>query len=236
LNNINVYEKFDNNILDSTVINIKETLDNLFDERHICYKVLSILREINSKLGKFRVLLKVHKENFGLRPIINSKNTPTYNLCKMIKLLLNPFVSKFKSFIQDSQNLMQDLENKLFGKNSIIYSADIESLYTNINLNLALDIITDFSKDKLDLEQISTFGFREILKLIFNHNIFTYDNKFYKQISGIAMGSVCGPTLANIFVNFLEVKWYSIAKPLYYKRFIDDLCIIDNENMDINFF
>ena len=50
--------------------------------------------------------------------------------------------------------------------------------------------------------------------------------KFFVQFLALAMGSVCGPTVANIFVNFFEKKWLAIQKPVYYKRFIDDLLII----------
>ncbi len=49
---------------------------------------------------------------------------------------------------------------------------------------------------------------------------------YFVQILGIAMGSVCGPTIANIFVNFFEKKWFNIQRPLYYKRFIDDLLVL----------
>ena len=125
-------------------------------------------------------------------------------------------------------------------------SADIEALYTNINLDLAIDIITDFAKDKFniitdfakDKFDLNITAFNVILKLIFENNIFTYADNYYKQILGIAMGSVCGPTIANIFVNHFEKRWLSIAKPLYYKRFIDDLFIIyiDDNSFDFAFF
>ena len=48
------------------------------------------------------------------------------------------------------------------------------------------------------------------------------------------MGSVCGPTVANIFVFHLENKWLSIYRPLYYKRFIDDLFVIYIDNNDFS--
>jgi hypothetical protein len=44
------------------------------------------------------------------------------------------------------------------------------------------------------------------------------------------MGSKAGPSIANIFVYILEKKWLDIHKPLYYKRFIDDIFVILERN------
>lgn len=40
------------------------------------------------------------------------------------------------------------------------------------------------------------------------------------------MGSKCGPSIANLFVYILEIKWTHIHKPLIYFRFIDDVFLI----------
>ena len=58
------------------------------------------------------------------------------------------------------------------------------------------------------------------LKLMFETNVFMYENNFFKQISGLPMGCICGPSVANIYVYILEIKWFYIEKPLIYVRFI----------------
>ena len=68
-------------------------------------------------------------------------------------------------------------------------------------------------------------GFEAILELIQKYNIFNFDRNFFLQKKGIAMGSKAGPSIANIFVYILEQKWLDINKPLYYKRFIDDIFV-----------
>jgi hypothetical protein len=42
------------------------------------------------------------------------------------------------------------------------------------------------------------------------------------------MGSICGPSIANIFVFLYEKKWLTIHRPLIYLLFIDDLFLIIN--------
>ena len=67
---------------------------------------------------------------------------------------------------------------------------------------------------------------------------FSFDNKMYKQVDGIAMGSPLGPTLANIFVGFYEEKLFNdvMTKPLLYYRYVDDCFAIFNIQAEaINF-
>lgn len=42
------------------------------------------------------------------------------------------------------------------------------------------------------------------------------------------MGSICGPTIANLYVYCYERVWLSIHRPLFYVRYIDDIFIIVN--------
>ena len=62
--------------------------------------------------------------------------------------------------------------------------------------------------------------------LIFEFNILKYKNVFYRQIKGIAMGSKSGPSIANIFVFIFEKEFLRIHRPIFYKRFIDDIFMI----------
>ena len=40
------------------------------------------------------------------------------------------------------------------------------------------------------------------------------------------MGSICGPSIANLFVMIYENKWLTIHRPLIYYRYIDDLFVV----------
>jgi hypothetical protein len=81
-------------------------------------------------------------------------------------------------------------------------------------------------------EHLSISGFYEILKLILFNNIFSFSNKYFKQIKGIAMGTICGPTIANLYLSNLEKYWLTITKPIFYVRFIDDIFVILLHELD----
>ena len=221
--------------LNNTINKINDKLQELKNLKCISKRLYEVLKPLNSCLGKFRILPKLHKNKFGIRPIINCKNHPTSRLCKLIELILSPFVKKFDSYIQDSQNLLQKVDTLQLPPDCILLSSDFESLYTNIDLNIALINITEFAKDKLDKDHINTKGFHDILELILFNNVFSFENKYYIQIRGIAMGIICGPTLANVHVYIYEIKWLSIAKPVFYARYIDDQFIIAKKDFDFIF-
>ena len=63
-----------------------------------------------------------------------------------------------------------------------------------------------------------------------NEPWFIFNETYFKQIDGVAMGSPLGPTLANIFMCFNEKMWLDNCpiefKPVYYKRYVDDIFLL----------
>ena len=56
------------------------------------------------------------------------------------------------------------------------------------------------------------------------------NNKRYKKIDGVAMGSPLGPTPAKAILCHYERKWLnecpSQFKPVVYKRYVDDIFVL----------
>jgi hypothetical protein len=114
LSNSLVYKKIDYNPLIEVRDLVNKELYDLYSKQFISEKLYKVLYNENPVIGKFRILAKVHKSKFGIRPIINSTNTPTYNLCKLVEYILHPSVKDFPSYIQDSQNLIQVWKRDIF--------------------------------------------------------------------------------------------------------------------------
>ena len=66
------------------------------------------------------------------------------------------------------------------------------------------------------------------MNLVLKHNVFEFDEKFYLQIQGTAMGTKMAPAYANLFMGRLEAQLINQAPEFIYtwKRFIDDIFII----------
>ena len=66
-----------------------------------------------------------------------------------------------------------------------------------------------------------------LTELVLTLNCFSFANSYFKQINGVAMGTKMGSSYANLFVGYIEHKFfnqYDGPKPKLYRRYIDD-CI-----------
>ena len=220
----NTFSKLTENPLYTTVNFIREEINNLCLNGHISEKLGKYLTSniTESKLGSFRLLAKLHKPKFSWRPIVNCKNHPNSKICLILDLLLKPIIMKTETYIKDSQNLIQKIKDMKFENKPFLYSLDIVSLYTNIIQNHATQLITEFMNKYLDSFHINIVALNKLIKIMFGTNVFKFEESFYRQIQGLPMGCICGPSIANLYVYILEIKWYHIEKPLVYFRFIDD--------------
>ena len=75
--------------------------------------------------------------------------------------------------------------------------------------------------------------------IIATQGIFMYNDKLYKQVDGVAMGSPLGPTIANFFLAHLEtvlLKNKSKSSPALYLRYVDDIFAIFEDEEDCSEF
>ena len=70
----------------------------------------------------------------------------------------------------------------------------------------------------------------ELLKLATTESSFIFDNKLYKQIDGVAIGSPLGHALANVFLCYHEKIWLnecpSQFKPVVYRHYVDNIFVL----------
>ena len=104
-------------------------------------------------------------------------------------------------------------------------SFDVSNLFTNVPLELTIDLILKkvygkkMIKTKLKKEEL-----RELLELCTKEMHFTFDDKIYQQTDGVCMGSPLGPVLANVFMVHLEetiVPQLQNEMPTW-RRYVDD--------------
>ena len=87
-------------------------------------------------------------------------------------------------------------------------SLDAESLFTNIPLEETLkNCVNHLFPNNFYSGKLSRKDLNDLLKLGTTESLFIFDNKLYKQITGVVMGSPLGPTLANAFLCHYEKIW-----------------------------
>ena len=129
--------------------------------------------------------------------------------------------TKGANILKDSfelTKLLKQQELSIGHLNNIwLVSLDVESLYPNINLEI---LYTKVLQDYPTLKLLATF--------IFENNYFEYNNSVYHQTSGIAMGTNCAVSIANLYLATLLDPIISKHTPhvKFFKRYIDDIFLI----------
>ena len=106
-------------------------------------------------------------------------------------------------------------------------SFDIESLLTNIPSQETIHhCVENLFKDRNHVDNLSKDSFRKLLTRTMSESLILFDQEFYKQHNGVAMGSPLGPTLANVFLCYHGKIWLqncpSEFKSVIYRRYVDD--------------
>jgi len=75
----------------------------------------------------------------------------------------------------------------------------VESLYTNMRLDIIIAVIQEIFREypdptRLDLHII------QLLEITLNNNDFEFNGDYFLQICGIAMGRKYAPSVANIYL------------------------------------
>ena len=136
------------------------------------------------------------------------------------------------SILKDSSESAKDIINQNLG--CFFASLDADSLFTNAPLDETIKIcIDELFKSEMTVCGLNRREMFEMLSLTLKESIILFDNKYYSQIDGVAMGSPLGPTLANVFLCYHESNWLKDCpkdlKPVYYKIYVDDIFVLFNK-------
>ena len=110
-------------------------------------------------------------------------------------------------------------------------SLDVNSLFTNIPLEGTINICTNLLyNNEAVIKGINKSEFKNLLSLVTEESYFIFNDVLYKQKDGVAMGSPLGPTMANVFLSFYEIKWLEQCpkefKSVFYRRYVDDIFVL----------
>ena len=116
-------------------------------------------------------------------------------------------------------------------------SLNVDALFTNVLVEeIIKTCINGLFKSEMTVSRLNRKEMFEMFSLTLKKSIILFDNEYYSQIDGVAMGFLLGPTLANIFLCYHESNWLKDFpkdfKSVYYKRYgmIFLFCLI-NQNM-----
>ena len=213
------------NKLKSTLNNLHPTFFEFFNtsKNHFIFS--------NPLPPRLYCLPKIHKQDIPYRPIVSSNNSPCHKLASFLSQQL-PITLNFRSqfSIKNSSILCQDLKDLTIAPTSILFSFDVINLFNSIPPSACLDILKN-SLTFSDIPDLIADNLLTLTQLTLHQDFFLFNNTFYKQTLGLAMGSPLSPFLAELFMHSLE---NTVSKsPLFkhilvWKRYVDDIFGIFN--------
>ena len=194
------------------------------EKNYISPKTAKTLLIHNALPPKIYGLPKLHKQGIPLRPIVSCVQSPFTYLSKFLKNILNKINNKTDSYIKDSWYFKHKISSITIPEDYSIISLDIVSLYTNIPVDLALKIIEKRWDEIKNFTDIPLQEFQTAVELTLNSTFFNYNDKYFKQIYGCAMGSAISSCIAQLVLEDMENQIIPTLKfpiPFFY-RYVDD--------------
>ncbi|XP_073497333.1 uncharacterized protein [Phyllobates terribilis] len=194
----------------------------------------------------FYTLPKIHKNLHKPpgRPIVASTNSILSPLAITLEKILTPHIHKIASYIKDTAHFLTSIKDLgIIPNNSILTTMDVNNLYTSIDHEEGIEATKKFLRTHTTYSVQQIDFCKDLLTLVLTKNFFMFEDRFYFQKRGTAMGSNMAPPYANIFMDKFEND-YVYTHPLFdqyvlfWKRFIDDIFFIwtGTENDLKNFF
>ena len=256
-----ICKKFYAEVLHSEIVNSDtfELSTHDYDNvKNTCYEFLKKYKIIPSTfdIPFMYVIPKFHKNPTKFRFITSSVNCITKDISILLNLILNELYNRVELesesswIIRNNKRVLESLEecnaNPGLPGNHMITSFDFSTLYTAlphgdlIRCLVALyskyftgDVGIKFKSKKLNISKVD---FVDILKFCIRNSYISFDNKIFRQIKGIPMGSNYSPNAATLYLHFYEVKFINlnpVAGRVRYDnwfRFIDDLLWVNNRD------
>lgn len=201
-----------------------------------------LLGDSHPRPRRFYLLPKIHKEPEKWskpgeippgRPIVSDCNSETYHTAEYIEHYLNPISTRHPSYLKDTYDFIDKIKELIIPPNALLFTIDIDSLYTNIETEVGLKAVEKCMRQYPDPARPDTYILK-LLEINLTRNDFEFDSKFYLQTKGTAMGKKFAPSYANIFMADWEHTALTSApkRPHAYYRFLDDIWGVWTHSME----
>lgn len=129
----------------------------------------STLTCYNSTISKFYSLPKIHKPTLSFIPIIASIDAPTQNLSILItSILTQAYDFDNPHYIRDSFQFASRFNDFQLPDNYVLVSLDVVSLFTNVPLQLCIEVLTKKWNIINQCCNLTFNAFIDIVSFIFN--------------------------------------------------------------------
>ena len=194
--------------------------------------IIKSLMPQSSRTAELYGLPKDHKPGVPLRPIVSACGDPLDKISQLLEKILSQLLRFIPVHLSNTDEYLRRLSDTYPGHTlpagSIIFSVDVTNLYGNIPYREAIDNtrrLLEAHHQDIDMLGLDISDVTQLLHHCLSNNYLRFGDSYYRQTSGIAMGSRVAPPLAIIFMDSLKRQFNASAenKPDIFMRYIDDV-------------
>ena len=225
--------------LEETSDRISAILQDLLSQKYISRKeFLFLLPSSSPRPRRFSVLPKIHKPHLPGqmppgRPIISDVDTNSSAVARFIEFHLNPLARSLPSHLTDTFHFVAKLRNLSLEPHTVFCTLDVRSLYTSIPIEEGIRRVHRAfcrhpNPNRPDLQLL------ELLRISLAANDFLFEDTFYLQSSGVAMGKTFGGSFANIYMGEWERDALASSpwSPRAWLRYQDDIFFLWDDTLE----
>lgn len=237
LSDKNTYKKVARSLVSSQMKKNNCVVNFWFKEGFIEENFFKHLTVSTANVAKIYGLIKLHKAGLPIRPIVSTVGAPYHTISKFFTGILSKIVGKLDSHVKNSFEFFTFINGAEIPDGFKLISFDVKSMYTNISVELAMECVQARWSEIENHCKIPQEHFCHMLKTCISSTVFQYEDSFYQQIGGLAMGGSISAVLANIVMEHIELLFLSTTPYFiyFYKRYVDDLflCVKEDEILPI---
>ena len=163
--------------------------------------MLSNLNKFN--IPHFYIIWKILKNPIVGRPIVAGYNWILSPASILVGHHLKKFCNKFDSILLDSLSLVKILEKEQFDSDCSLFTVDFESLYTNIPVKHAIELMKELVFEYKNVISNADFII-DLLEIVLENSLMEFHEEYFQQIFGIVMGTHVAPIIAYLNLAKLE--------------------------------
>ena len=130
-------------------------------------------------------------------------------MAKVIAKILKPLVGKLPHHIQSTRDFVNKVREVTVLPGECLSTYDVTALFTSVSIDPVLNIIMNLLKQDDTPGNRTVLSVQNIIELLgfcLHNTYFSFQNKFYEQVEGVAMGSPVRPIAANLYMEHFREK------------------------------
>ena len=134
-------------------------------------------------------------------PIVSFDNSSTYAISGSLAKILSPVVRNTDYTIKNSCEFEEFIRDKTLNACEELVSFDVVSLFAKIPVDLAVKVAEERLREDASLGQRTSLPVEDIIHLLsfcLETTLFAYNDTYYQQVFGTAMGSPVSAIIANL--------------------------------------